>query len=75
MPFSGDYANPPIKPTISATPRPLAPNLVFVLMDDVGWNDVGFNNEEEGSTWLKDATPNMDALAAKGIRLANHYTG
>jgi arylsulfatase A-like enzyme len=44
-------------------------------MDDVGWNDVGFNNEEEGSTWLKDATPNMDALAAKGIRLANHYTG
>jgi arylsulfatase A-like enzyme len=51
-----------------------APTIVFVLMDDVGWNDVGFH-QEAPSTWLDFATPNMDALVAKGVRLTSHYTG
>jgi hypothetical protein len=46
--------------------RPGAPNIVIVLMDDMGWADVGCYGSEI-------ATPNIDALAARGIRFS-HYT-
>ena len=68
-----DFDAPPQKPD---TPRPEAallgvPNLVFVLMDDVGGNDLGY----EASTWIDFATPNMDALVADGVHLTRHYGG
>ena len=45
---------------------PGSPNVVVVFMDDLGWSDIGcFGSEIE--------TPNIDALASRGIRL-NHYT-
>jgi arylsulfatase len=43
-----------------------APNIVVILMDDMGWSDPGCFGGEI-------ATPHMDALAARGLRLA-HYT-
>lgn len=46
--------------------RPGAPNIVIVFMDDMGWADVGCYGSEI-------ATPNIDALARRGIRF-NHYT-
>ena len=73
VPFLGDYLNPPVIPTISVSPRPSAPSLIYILMDDVGWNDVGFHDED--SSWLDFATPNMDRLSSTGIRLTQHYTG
>ncbi|XP_051533633.1 arylsulfatase B-like isoform X1 [Myxocyprinus asiaticus] len=42
------------------------PNIVFVLADDFGWNDVGFHGSE-----IK--TPNLDRLSAAGVRLDNYY--
>ncbi len=43
-----------------------SPNVVIVLMDDLGWSDIGcYGSEIE--------TPHIDALAARGVRL-NHYT-
>jgi arylsulfatase A-like enzyme len=44
------------------------PNIVFVLADDVGWNDLSFNNE-----YSPINTPNIDALAHDGIQLKQHY--
>ena len=38
-----------------------APNIFIVLMDDMGWADIGCFGSEI-------ATPNIDALAARGIR-------
>ena len=44
------------------------PNIVHIVADDLGWKDVGFN----GATDIK--TPNMDKLAAEGVRFTQFYT-
>lgn len=43
------------------------PNFVFLLVDDLGWADVGCN----GSTFYE--TPNIDRLAASGMRFTQGY--
>ena len=48
-----------------AADRP--PNIVFVLADDLGWTDLG----AFGSKYYE--TPNLDRLAAQGMRLTNHH--
>jgi arylsulfatase A-like enzyme len=48
----------------AATPRP---NILFIVGDDMGYADVGFHK-------CKDIpTPNLDALAAAGVRFSNGY--
>ncbi|NQU49303.1 MAG: sulfatase-like hydrolase/transferase [Planctomycetes bacterium] len=42
------------------------PNIVLILADDLGWSDVGCYGSEI-------ATPNIDALAADGIRFTQFY--
>ena len=49
----------------SATP----PNIVLILADDLGYGDVSFNGRK---TWK---TPNLDRLAAEGLRLDRFYAG
>ncbi|MET9468802.1 arylsulfatase [Streptomyces sp. NPDC006544] len=44
-----------------------APNIVVVLVDDMGYSDIGPFGAEI-------ATPVLDGLAAKGLRLANYHT-
>ena len=44
------------------------PNIVFILADDLGWTDLGC----QGSKFYK--TPNIDKLAASGLRFTNGYT-
>jgi len=48
----------------AAAPRP---DIVFLLIDDLGYSDCGFN----GGTEIK--TPNIDALAQGGAILTAHY--
>ncbi|MDF1656487.1 MAG: arylsulfatase [Verrucomicrobiales bacterium] len=45
------------------------PNIVYILADDLGYNDLGCFGQEQ----LK--TPHIDALAARGMRLTRHYSG
>jgi len=49
------------------------PNIVFILADDYGWNDVGWNQIENVTTNHVIATPNIDALATDGVILDRMY--
>ena len=44
------------------------PNILFILIDDFGWKDVGYN----GSTFYE--TPRIDALSKEWMRFDNCYT-
>ncbi|MCU0784284.1 MAG: sulfatase-like hydrolase/transferase [Verrucomicrobia bacterium] len=50
-----------------AAESPARPNIVLIMADDQGWGDTGYNGHPE----LK--TPNLDALAASGLRLDRFY--
>ena len=45
-----------------------APNMIFIVADDLGWGDVGFNGRSEWST------PNLDRLAKQGRIFERCYT-
>lgn len=45
------------------------PNIVYILADDLGYGELGCYGQE------KIETPNIDALAASGIRFTQHYSG
>jgi len=45
------------------------PNIVFIMADDLGWADVGYNGAEFYET------PNIDALCASGMRFDEGYPG
>jgi hypothetical protein len=43
------------------------PHLITIIMDDFGWNSVGFHGHNP-----EIQTPTMDALALSGLRLDRH---
>ena len=44
-------------------------NVVFILADDLGWGELGCYGQK------KIPTPNIDKLAAQGMRFTRHYSG
>ena len=48
------------------------PNVVFILVDDVGYNDLGYNNRTQHSPG-RILTPHLDRLADSGVKLDNYY--
>jgi arylsulfatase B len=47
--------------------NPGLPNIIIIVADDLGWNDVGFHGSDI-------ATPYLDKLADKGMELGRFYT-
>lgn len=45
------------------------PNIIFILADDLGYGDLGCYGQK------KTRTPNIDKLAAEGMRFTHHYSG
>ena len=48
------------------------PNIIFILADDLGYGDLGCFHQDTKPAPRFD-TPQIDALAADGIRLTHHY--
>jgi arylsulfatase A len=55
--------------TNSAAESAKKPNIVFILADDLGYGDLGCYGQ------AKIKTPNIDRLAAEGMRFTNFYCG
>lgn len=59
--FTGAFAS------CSGAPADQKPNLIVIMVDDMGYSDVGFNG-------CKDIpTPNIDRIANEGVRFSNGY--
>ena len=51
----------------SSFAQPVKPNIIFIMADDLGWQDVGFM----GSKWFE--TPNLDKLAEQSLVFTDAY--
>ncbi len=49
--------------------KPQKPNVIYIYMDDMGYGELGCYGQQ------KIRTPNIDRLAAEGIRFTQHYSG
>lgn len=47
------------------------PNIIFILSDDIGWGELGSYG---GGKLRGTPTDNLDAMAAEGIKLLQHYS-
>jgi arylsulfatase A-like enzyme len=56
-------------PAVAATSPTVPPNIVFILEDDAGVGDFGCYGSKD------ILTPNVDRLAAEGMRFTNAYSG
>ena len=48
---------------------PMRPNIVLLMADDMGWGQTGYYNHPSLQT------PNLDAMAANGLRFDRFYAG
>ncbi|MFW5754626.1 MAG: sulfatase-like hydrolase/transferase [Marinilabiliaceae bacterium] len=55
--------------TANKEKEPEHPNIIYILADDLGYNDLSCYGQQ------KFETPNIDALAENGIRFTSHYSG
>jgi arylsulfatase A-like enzyme len=53
----------------TAAALPSRPNIVVILADDLGWGEIG----SQGQRLI--STPNLDRLAAEGVRFETAYSG
>lgn len=59
--------------TAAAPPEQRPPNIVFILADDLGFNDVTFNGG--GIAGGAVPTPNIDSIGHEGVDFINGYAG
>ncbi len=65
-----DWQTSPPAPD-ATTDRP--PNIIVILADDLGWNDISFYGGGVGDGAVQ--TPNIDRIAAEGVHFSNGYAG
>lgn len=66
-PMSPAESRQPLRSRTGVTSNQRPPNIVFILIDDMGWRDVGF----AGNTFVE--TPHIDRLASEGIQFTQAY--
>lgn len=60
---------PDVAPRPGQKKSPDTPNIIFIIADDLGWGELG----SYGQKLIK--TPNLDRLAAEGMRFSQCYAG
>ena len=64
-----EWSQGPAVAELAPNQRP--PNIIFIMADDMGFNDVSlYNGGAAGGSLM---TPNIDALAQQGVRFNNGY--
>jgi len=54
---------------MSSSDQAEQPNIIFILVDDMGYGDLGSYGQEHIQT------PNLDRMASEGMRFTDHYAG
>lgn len=49
------------------------PNVIFILLDDMGWGDFGVLYQNRSTHAKRHQTPMLDRMAAEGMQLRAHY--
>ena len=68
------------KPDMPAHVSGARPNIIFVLVDDMGWGDMSVNwtqqdkNGRQVTRRNEFKTPTLDTMAAEGMQLRRHYS-
>ncbi len=50
------------------------PNIIFVLVDDMGWGDMEFYQRQYSPSTPRISTPTLNTMAKRGVQLSRHYT-
>ena len=56
-------------PITQAVAQQQRPNIVFIMGDDIGWFNIGAYHQG----MMASRTPNLDKLAAEGMRFTDYY--
>mmetsp|Transcript_45267 Transcript_45267/g.105023 ORF Transcript_45267/g.105023 Transcript_45267/m.105023 type:complete len:627 (-) Transcript_45267:68-1948(-) len=56
--------------SVAAAASPQLPHIFFVIVDDLGWGNVGFHRKDRSP---EVRTPHLDSLVAEGVELDRHY--
>ncbi|MDI2590397.1 arylsulfatase [Pseudomonas sp. 681] len=59
-----------VLPVITQAADKPPPNIVVIMGDDIGWSNIGVYNQG----MMAGRTPNLDQLAADGMRFTDYYT-
>src|SRR5271157_2590996 len=60
---------PPANAQAPASPSAQKPNILVIMGDDVGWFNIGAYHQGI----MSGKTPNLDKLAAEGMRFTDYY--
>ncbi|MGF6514207.1 arylsulfatase A-like enzyme [Pseudomonas sp. BT76 TE3572] len=58
-----------VLPGITQAADKTVPNIVVIMGDDIGWSNIGVYNQG----MMAGRTPNLDQLAAEGMRFTDYY--
>jgi arylsulfatase A-like enzyme len=50
------------------------PNIIFILADDLGYADLGCTGARDAANQPADVSPNLDKMAAQGMRFTRGYS-